>query len=88
MSTLEIYEFEIQLVGYEVDDDLAESVLGAGCDDALLWSRDGEIFLSFHREAFSMSQAVRSALDDLEEADVEVKKVTEPYLAEDRVAAN
>jgi hypothetical protein len=88
MSALQTYNFQVQLAVEEIDDDLEYRVLEARCDDTTLWSRDGEVFLIFHRKARDMSQAIRSALDALEAADVPIVRVTDSFLDEERFASN
>lgn len=84
----QIQEFQVQLDVEGIDDELEERVLDVGCDDTTLWSREGEVFLTFHRKARSLSQAIRSALEDLEEAKVPILRVTESFLGVDRFASN
>jgi hypothetical protein len=50
----------------EVEDALFES----GCDDALLGTRDGTVYLDFDRQASSFREAILSAVADVEGAGI------------------
>jgi hypothetical protein len=52
----------------ELTEDLQDAFSGAGCDDALLGSRGGVLYLDFDREAASLDEAVLSAIADAERA--------------------
>jgi hypothetical protein len=52
----------------EIDDALADRLFEAGCDDALVGSRDGVAFLDFEREANSFPHAVVAAIADVVQA--------------------
>lgn len=78
MPSLNIHEFQIQLRVREIDEDLENAVFEAGCDDTSLWSSEGEVYLQFHREAYDLSSAVRSALADLEEAGIPIARIIAP----------
>jgi hypothetical protein len=70
------HKFVVTLSGVsEITDALEDAVLGAGCDDALLWSRGGVLGLSFDREAGSLGDAVGSAIRDVERAGFAVARV-------------
>lgn len=49
----------------ELTDDLENAVWEAGCDDALLGSRDEVVFLIFDREALTYRDALLSAISDV-----------------------
>ena len=71
-----VEKFVVTLSGVsEITDALEDSVLGAGCDDALLWGRAGAVGLSFDREAESLGKAIGSAVEDVERAGFAVAKV-------------
>jgi hypothetical protein len=60
------YTFTLILAGIqEVTDEVEDALFEAGCDDALLGSRDGVVFLDFEREASSAREAVLSAIADV-----------------------
>jgi hypothetical protein len=59
----------------EITDGLEDAVLGAGCDDALLWSRDGRVYLTFGREADLLGDAIGSAVNAVERAGYAVARV-------------
>jgi hypothetical protein len=60
----------------EVAEGMEDRLFEAGCDDALLFSRDGHVYLDFTREAASQVEAVDSALRDVQKAGF-LAKVTE-----------
>ena len=72
------YSFTLKLNGIsEFTEAMENSLYEAGCDDALLCSRDGSAYIDFNREADSMSAAIESALSDVKRANiVEVVTVT------------
>lgn len=45
---------------------LEDALYRAGCDDALLWTRNGSVYIDFTREANSMRDAVTSAIENIE----------------------
>jgi hypothetical protein len=49
----------------KVTDKLEAKLFEAGCDDALLFSRDERVYLDFTREASVRSEAVASAVRDV-----------------------
>ncbi len=64
---MDSFNFLLIVEGADLHTDaVADALFEAGCDDALLGSRDGVQYLGFDREAESLSQAVRSALADVE----------------------
>jgi hypothetical protein len=52
----------------EMTEELAETLVAAGCDDGLAGSTGGEAAVIFDREAESLEQAVRSAISDVQKA--------------------
>lgn len=52
---------------YELDD-LEDRLFEAGCDDALVCSYNGTVYLEFDRESETAEQAVKSALSDIRSA--------------------
>ena len=70
------YKFVVSLADAAgITDAMEDAVLGAGCDDALLWCRSGTVFLTFHREAGSLGSAIGSAIEDVERAGLIVARV-------------
>ena len=60
------HEFVLVLSGVNaLDDRIANSLLGAGCDDATISLRFGTVYLSFDREAASLQEAILSAIRDV-----------------------
>jgi hypothetical protein len=63
------FTFTLILEGIaEVTDKIENDLFEARCDDALLYSRDGHVYLDFTREASSQTEAVGSAVRDVEKA--------------------
>lgn len=66
-----IYQFSL-ILKY-VDDktqDIEDSLYESGCDDALINSRNGTIYLDFDREATSFEEAVISAIQNVKDASI------------------
>ena len=62
-----IYSFSLILQGAtELTPEIADALYEAGCDDALVGSRDGVIFADFDREAPSSAEAIISAVRQIE----------------------
>ncbi len=71
-----VHHFVVALAAAsEITDAMEDAVLGAGCDDALLWSRGGNVYLRFGREAESLGDAIGSAVKDVERAGFAVTRV-------------
>jgi len=65
------YEFTLILSGVcELSREVLDAFYEAGCDDALIGTRDGVAYAEFCREAASLSQALLSAIRDVEKAGV------------------
>jgi predicted DNA-binding transcriptional regulator AlpA len=65
------YNFTLILSGVrEIEAEVEDALFDAGCDDALLGSRDGVVFLDFEREAPSAREAVLSAIADVGKAGI------------------
>ncbi|PWE17277.1 hypothetical protein DDZ18_06200 [Marinicauda salina] len=70
--------FEFSIVASGLDpraDDFEDRFFEAGCDDATIAFARGAIVLHFHREAESLSAAIRSARADVEAAGATVRHV-------------
>jgi hypothetical protein len=75
-TAVKVYSFLVALAGAsEITDAMEDAVLGAGCDDALLWSREGRVYLRFGREAGSLGDAIGSAVKDVERAGFAVARI-------------
>jgi hypothetical protein len=75
-ETRMMYSFDLILRGVaEITDALEHAAFAAGCDDSLLWSRDGIVGLHFCREAESLGTAIGSAVKDVERAGYAVARV-------------
>lgn len=65
------HTFTLILAGvHEISPSFVDAIYEAGCDDALPGVQDGTVFLDFERESRSMSEAIRSAMHDVENAGV------------------
>ena len=70
-STRKSHAFTLILSGAtEPTEQIENALFDAHCDDSLLGSRDGVLFLEFDREADSLREAVLSAITAIEGADV------------------
>lgn len=70
------YDFSLVLKGVEeIDDDLADALFAAGCDDGTPGSCEGVARVDFHREAESLEQALRSAVANVQAAGCIVGRV-------------
>jgi len=69
MTTTEVPTFQFTLLvnGPDIQrDDYLDALFEAGCDDALAGSTDGVQYLDFDRESDSLSDAIMSAISDVE----------------------
>ena len=57
------------------DDDLANALFEAGCDDGTLWSEGPRVFVDFHREAPTLERALATAVRDVGKAGFAVARV-------------
>ena len=55
--------------------DLADALYAAGCNDGTPGAAKGILFIDFHREAVSLEDAIRSAIEDVRTAGYEVARV-------------
>lgn len=63
------HAFTLVLSGVrELNESMEDALYEAGCDDALLGTRNGVPFLDFDREAASLADAIRSAIRAVERA--------------------
>ena len=59
----------------ELTEDLADALFAAGCDDGTPGTCDGVCSIDFHREATTLEEAIRSAIEDVRAAGYEVARV-------------
>jgi hypothetical protein len=82
----EDFRFTLVLGGREsiVTSDLEDALFSAGCDDALLYSVDGQVRMDFDRAGESLETAVKSAINDVENCGKEIRvvEVTPPLMDE------
>ncbi len=70
------YEFDIVLKNVsESTDAHAEALFDVGCGDGTLVSRDGVTWVHFDRDAPSLEEAIRSAVNQIQSAGLAVAKV-------------
>ncbi len=70
------YEFILILKGpLELTEEIANQLFAAGCDDGTPAICDGIFTVEFHREAVSLESAVRTAIDNVRAAGIEVERV-------------
>lgn len=70
------YEFTLILAeALELTEELADALFAAGCDDGTPGTCHGVFSIDFHREAMSLEDAIRSAIEDVKTAGHEVTRV-------------
>ena len=70
------FQFDVVLAGItEIDDDLADALFEAGCDDGTPCSSEGTAWIGFIREADSLEAAIRSAVADVQKGNCTVSRV-------------
>jgi hypothetical protein len=70
------YDFTLILTeSLELTDDLADALFAAGCDDGTPGTCNGVFSIDFHREAKSLEEAMRSAIEDVRAAGYEMARV-------------
>jgi hypothetical protein len=75
-ATLKTYSFTITVAGtYELTDEIANALYEAGCDDATVGTCDGVLTVEFDRAADSLSDAVATAIKNVEAAGYAVARV-------------
>ena len=73
---MNFYDFVVVLKGLDViDDDLAEALFEAGCDDGTPFSSEGVASVGFTREADSLESAIRSAVADVQKTGCTIQRV-------------
>ena len=68
-----MYEFTIKLQTTKFDEEAANKLFEAGCDDALFSANASGIYLDFCRESTSLAEAILSALTDVKKAGFEAE---------------
>lgn len=72
----ETHRFTLVLEGARVlSAEMHDALFEAGCDDALLGSRDGALFLDFDREAGSLPEAISSAIHNVENSGIGLRVI-------------
>ena len=80
------YAFMLLLSGFdEITDVIENALFEAGCDDATLGIHAGNPYLTFHREAKSLEEAIRSALRQVKAANVGIEVVRVVLPGEDTI---
>lgn len=76
-AEMNTYSFTIWFESLDDDDVIAEELYEAGCDDALCGVSYGKKNVSFDREAVSVNNAIRSAIDNIISSglDIEIKLI-------------
>ena len=70
------YEFTLILAeSLELTEELADALCAVGCDDGAPSTCHGVFSVDFHREAVSLEDAIRSAIEDVKTAGYEVIRV-------------
>lgn len=63
---MKTYEFDLVLKGLaEVNDDQADALFAAGCDDGTPASCNGLAWVHFDRQAPSLEEAIRTAISQV-----------------------
>lgn len=70
------FEFTLFLGGLsEITDDAANALYEAGCDDGSPASCDGAVWVTFHRQADSLDDAIRSAVADVQKTGLQIERL-------------
>jgi hypothetical protein len=70
------YEFSLILKeGTKINEELADRLFDAGCDDGTPGTFCGMPYISFHRESDSLESAIRSAVADVQKAGCVVERL-------------
>lgn len=73
------YKFTLVIKGvHEISTDLENTLYESGCDDTLIHSNNGAVFLEFGRFAKSLEEAVQTAIKDVEKSKIYEVAVVEP----------
>lgn len=75
-SVIATFAFTVILDGLDdINEDLANRLFEAGCDDAMLGCCNGVVSLEFDRDADSLAEAVGSAVRDITSAGCSPAKI-------------
>lgn len=69
------YEFSLVLADAEFNEEAADKLYEAGCDDASILVRNSIARLQFDREASNLDEALASAIQSVEQAGFAVARV-------------
>jgi len=70
------YDFTLILAtSLAMTDDVADALFAAGCDDGTPGTCNGVFSIDFHREAVTLEEAIRSAIENVRTAGYEVTRV-------------
>ena len=70
------YEFTLILSdSIELTEEVADKLFAAGCDDGSPGSCDGIFSIDFSRQAHSLEEALRSAIENVESIGYKVKRI-------------
>ena len=74
------HDFTLIIEGRDIhEDDVFDALYEAGCDDALLRSKDGTQYMDFTREAATLDEAIFLAVRDVETVEgVRVERIAQP----------
>lgn len=73
---MKTYAFDVFLKGVtDIDEDQADQLFEAGCDDGTPTGCDGEVWIHFDRESTSLEEAIRSAIAQVRSVGFSVSKV-------------
>jgi hypothetical protein len=73
---MKTYEFDILLKDVEVvTDDQADALFAAGCEDGTPVTCDGTSWVHFDREAASLEDAIRTAVEQVRAAGFDVSRI-------------
>ena len=76
---VKVYSFTLVLAGANaLTDDVMNDLYEAGCDDATPCVRAKNFYLGFDRQAHSQTEAIESAIADVEKTGLEVVRVVPP----------
>ena len=59
----------------ELTPDLADALFTAGCDDGTPGTTNGTFCMDFHREAATLEEAIRSAIENVRTVGYEIVRV-------------
>jgi hypothetical protein len=73
---MKTYHFTLILTGpLELTEDIADALFEAGCDDGTPGTCNEAFSIDFHREASSLEEAIRSAIENVRTAGYDVSRV-------------